>query len=71
MHPTLARRQFLAGAAAALAQPRRSRAEPARFSRTADQARGLDRLHAIIVAKDGVPVLAEASAARRSTARST
>ena len=60
MHPTLARRTLLAGAAAALALPRRSRAEPARFSRTADRARGLDQLHGLIIAENGVPLVAEA-----------
>ena len=57
---SLSRRTLLAAAAATLAPPRRARAQPARFSRTADRARGLDQLHALIVAEDGTPVLAEA-----------
>ena len=57
---SLSRRTLLATAAATLAPPRRARAQPARFSRTADRARGLDQLHALIVAEDGTPVLAEA-----------
>ena len=60
MGPTLPRRTFLAGATAALALPRRGGAQPARFARTAERARNLDQLHAIIVAEDGTPVLAEA-----------
>jgi CubicO group peptidase (beta-lactamase class C family) len=54
----LCRRRVLVGAAAlAVARPGRAAAP---FSRTADRARGLDQLHAIIVAHDGAPVLAEA-----------
>jgi CubicO group peptidase (beta-lactamase class C family) len=60
MNPGLDRRTVLAGAAAALGFPRRTRAQPARFSRTADAARDFDQLHAIIVAEDGTPALAEA-----------
>jgi CubicO group peptidase (beta-lactamase class C family) len=54
------RRTFITGAAAAFAVAHRARAQPARFARTADRARGLDQLHAIIVAENGTPVLAEA-----------
>jgi len=60
MYPRLPRRTFLAGAAAALVPPRRGGAQPARFARTAERARNLDQLHAIIVAENGAPVLAEA-----------
>jgi CubicO group peptidase (beta-lactamase class C family) len=60
MTPRLPRRTFFAGAAATLALPRRARAQPARFARTADRARGFDRLHAVVVAENGAPVLAEA-----------
>jgi CubicO group peptidase (beta-lactamase class C family) len=60
MSSNVGRRNLLAGAVAALALPRRLRAQPARFARSADRARGLDQLHAIIVAENGRTVLAEA-----------
>jgi CubicO group peptidase (beta-lactamase class C family) len=52
------RRVFIAGAAALAATPRP--AAGAAWPRTLDRARGLDQLHALVIAQDGVVVFAEA-----------
>ena len=67
-HPSLSRRrQVLAGAAAFAAMPALAAAQPlarptagAAWARTAGTARGLDQLHALVIAHRGEVVLAEA-----------
>lgn len=57
--PALPRRAVLAGAAALLSA-RVAPAAPDRFAAMADRARGMDQLHALVIAQDGETVFAEA-----------